>query len=83
MVQPAAAPPDTADLTRLQRALCEAADPELLATMLRVGDEELTREGRMCLLITISRFAPQRAVVEALEMLAWEEDTSRSSLPST
>jgi hypothetical protein len=73
-VQPAAAPPETADLASLQRSLWNAADPELLATMLKIGDRELTREGRMCLLVTISRFAPNSAMVEALEMLAWDED---------
>jgi hypothetical protein len=61
-------------LTRLQQALHAAADPELLATMLRVGDTELTREGRMCLLVTLSRFAPNNALIEALESLAWQHD---------
>jgi hypothetical protein len=76
-VQPAAAPPDTAELTRLQRVLWEAADPELLATMLRIGDAELTPEGRTCLLVTLSRFAPNDGLIEALEMLAWDNGNAK------
>lgn len=75
--QPAAASPDTAELTRLQRALWDAADPELLATMLRIGDAELTREGRVYLLVTLSRFAPNDALIEALEMLAWDNGNTK------
>ena len=45
--------------------------------MLRVGDKELTREGRICLLVTLSRFAPNDALIDALEMLAWQEDQPR------
>ena len=77
MQQPAAAPPDTAELTRLQRALWDAADSELLATMLRIGDAELTREGRVYLLVTLSRFAPNDALIEALEMLAWDNGNTK------
>jgi hypothetical protein len=42
--------------------------------MLRVGDTELTREGRMCLLVTLSRFAPNDDLIEAFELLAWQDD---------
>jgi hypothetical protein len=73
-VQPAAAPADKTALTRLQHALHAADDRELLTTMLRVGDTELTREGRMCLLVTLSRFAPNNALIEAIEFLAWQND---------
>ncbi|TML96744.1 MAG: hypothetical protein E6G03_04510 [Actinobacteria bacterium] len=76
-MQPAAAPPDTAELTRLQRDLWDAADPELLTRMLRIGDAELTREGRMCLLVTLSRFAPNFALIEAIEMLAWDNSNAK------
>jgi hypothetical protein len=71
-VPPAAATIESASLTALRAALSEADDADLLATMLRVGDAQLTRAGRMCLLLTLSRFAPNDALVEALELLAWE-----------
>ena len=45
--------------------------------MLRIGDAELTREARMCLLITLSRFAPHDALTEALEMLAWDDGNAK------
>ena len=48
-------------------------------TMLRIGDAELTREGRMCLLVTLSRFAPNFALIEAIEMLAWDITATRNS----
>ena len=41
--------------------------------MLRVGDTELTREGRVCLLVTLSRFAPNEALIDAFELLAWQD----------
>ena len=46
-------------------------------TMLRIGDAELTREGRMCLLVTLSRFAPNFALIEAIEMLAWDNGNAK------
>lgn len=72
-MQPAAAPADKTALTRLHQTLTAAPAPELLATMLRIGDTELTREGRMCLLVTLSRFAPNDALIEAFELLAWQD----------
>jgi hypothetical protein len=53
----------------------DATDPELLGMMLRIGDTELSRESRLCLLVTLSRFAPHHALIDALELLAWEDDT--------
>jgi hypothetical protein len=73
-VQPAAAPADeTTALGQLQQELTAAPASELLATMLRVGDTELTREGRVCLLVTLSRFAPNEALIDAFELLAWQD----------
>lgn len=45
--------------------------------MLRIGDAELTREGRVYLLVTLSRFAPNDALIEALEMLAWDNGNTK------
>ena len=45
--------------------------------MLTIGDAELTREGRMCLLVTLSRFAPNDGLIDALEMLAWDNGDAK------
>lgn len=45
--------------------------------MLRIGDAELTPEGRTCLLVTLSRFAPNDGLIEALEMLAWDNGNAK------
>ena len=81
-MQPAAAPADKTILTTLQHALHAAGDRDLVTMMLRVGDTELTREGRMCLLVTLSRFAPNNALHEAIEFLAWQNDAGPAADPA-